>query len=157
LTVMDNASPGWRTATVAVERPPVALRSGLIATMRSSVPVADLEPFRSMPRNPPPLAAGEPRRLYTCAEHAGSTALRAGRWRLDQKERDPRTLGDSERIRWWCPMHPSVTSEKPGGACRECGGMELRPRVVVYAPVGQVLAVPQSAVVDTGDRRVVFI
>jgi hypothetical protein len=157
LTVMDKASPGWRTATVVVERPTGALRTGLIATVTSSVPVAEFEPFRSMPRNPPTLAAGEPRRLYTCAEHVDSTALRPGRCPLDQKERDPRTLGDSERVRWWCPMHPSVTSEKPGVTCRECGGMELRPRVVAYAPAGQVLAVPQSAVVDTGDRRVVFV
>ena len=35
--------------------------------------------------------------------------------------------------------------------------MELRPRVVIYAPAGQVLAVPQSAVVDTGERKVVFV
>jgi len=54
-------------------------------------------------------------------------------------------------------MHPVVTVEEPGATCRECGGMELRPRVVVYAPAGQVLAVPESAVVDTGERKVVFV
>ncbi len=35
--------------------------------------------------------------------------------------------------------------------------MVLRPRVVAYAPPGQVLAVPQSAVIDTGRQQVVFV
>jgi hypothetical protein len=54
-------------------------------------------------------------------------------------------------------MHPEVTAEKPGAICRDCGGMALRPRVLAHAPAGQVLAVPQSAVIDSGDRRVVFV
>ena len=54
-------------------------------------------------------------------------------------------------------MHPAVTADQAGASCRECGGMALRPRVVIYAPAGQVLAVPQSAVVDTGERKVVFV
>jgi hypothetical protein len=68
-----------------------------------------------------------------------------------------RELADFERVRWWCPMHPAVAAGKPGASCRECGGMELRPRAVAYAPAGQVLAVPQSAVIDTGSRQVVFV
>ena len=35
----------------------------MIVTIRSSVPVADLDPFRSMPRNPPAPTPGEPRRF----------------------------------------------------------------------------------------------
>lgn len=35
--------------------------------------------------------------------------------------------------------------------------MVLVPRVVSYSPAGQVLAVPESAVVDTGSRTVVFV
>ena len=54
-------------------------------------------------------------------------------------------------------MHPGVTADRAGASCRECGGMALRPRVSSYAPAGQVLAVPQSAVVDTGARKVVFV
>ena len=153
----DRSGRGDRLATVVIDRLPREVRGGLIVTIRSSVPVADLEPFRSMPRNPPAPAPGEPRRLYACPDHADSTALQAGRCPLDRKDRVPRPLGELERIRWWCPMHPSVTAEKAGASCRECGGMELRPRVVIYAPAGQVLAVPQSAVVDTGERRVVFV
>ena len=35
--------------------------------------------------------------------------------------------------------------------------MVLKPRVISYAPAGQVLAVPVSAVVDAGARKVVFV
>ena len=67
------------------------------------------------------------------------------------------TLDDLERLSWWCPMHPDVVAEKPGAVCERCGGMRLQPRIVHYAPERQVLAVPQSAVVDSGDRKVVFV
>ncbi len=144
-------------ATVAVDKPPDGLRTGMIAGVRFLAAVAEMEPFRSMPRNPPVPAPGEPRRLYACADHADSTGLEPGPCPLDRKEREPRVLGELERVRWWCPMHPDVTSDRPGASCRTCGGMTLRPRVIVYAPPGQVLAVPQSAVVDTGERKVVFV
>jgi YHS domain-containing protein len=63
----------------------------------------------------------------------------------------------NQRVGWWCPMHPGVVADRPGGHCRECGGMALVPRVVTYRPAGQVLSVPESAVVDTGTRAVVFV
>jgi hypothetical protein len=153
----DDQAGAWRRATARVETPPAELRGGLVATVLAEVPVATLEPFCSMPRTPPPLAAGEPRVLFVCPNHEDSTALAPGRCPLDGKEHEPRPLGDLERIRWWCPMHPAVAADRPGGSCRECGGMALRPRAIVFAPDGQVLAVPQSAVVDTGERTVAFI
>ena len=81
----------------------------------------------------------------------------AGRCPIDQKQREPRPLSDYQRLRWWCPMHPNVTADRPGAVCKACGGMALKPRVISYAPAGQVLAVPQSAVVDAGARKVVFV
>lgn len=54
-------------------------------------------------------------------------------------------------------MHPKVTAENRGAKCNECGGMILVPRVVTYRPKGQVLAVPETAVIDTGTRRVVYV
>jgi hypothetical protein len=155
--VREDGDGGWRRATILIDGSPGQLRSGMIASVRSEIPIATLEPFRSMPRTPPPLAPGEPRVLYVCADHADSTALVPGRCPLDGKEREQRTLGGLERMRWWCPMHPAVVAEKPGAKCRECGGMELRPRAIVFAPAGQVLAVPQTAVVDTGERTVAFV
>jgi hypothetical protein len=150
---------GWESAraTIAIDPPPRALRGGMIARIRFHILLAALEPFHSMPRNPPPVAPGEVRQVYVCPDHAETVTLQPGRCSLDGIEKEPRSLGVQERIRWWCPMHPSVTAEKSGAVCRDCGGMALKPRVITYAPAGQVLAVPQSAVVDTGARTVVFV
>ena len=54
-------------------------------------------------------------------------------------------------------MHPKVVADRPGSTCGECGGMALVPRVVTYRPAGEVLAVPESAVIDTGSRTVVYV
>ena len=64
---------------------------------------------------------------------------------------------DNQRLGWWCPMHPNVTADRADESCKECGGMKLIPRVVTYRPPGKVLTVPESAVVDTGTRAVVFV
>ncbi len=119
--------------------------------------MAELDPFRAMPMNPPARKPGEPWRIYLCHDHPETIALEAGRCSIDGKTRMSQTLGELERLRWWCPMHPDVIADKAGTVCNKCGGMELKPRVVFYAPKGQVLAVPQSAVVDTGARKVVFV
>ncbi len=156
--VRDKLNAGEvESATVTIERPPEPLREGMIASVRFRQAVAELEPFRTMPRNPPVPATGEPRRLYACPDHADSTGVEPGRCPLDRKDRELRVLGELERVRWWCPMHPDVTADRAGLTCRACGGMVLRPRVITYVPAGQVLAVPQTAVVDTGERKVVFI
>jgi len=144
-------------ATIVIEDPPRALRGGMIGTVRFRVAVATLEPFRSMPRDPPPVVPGEPRTQYVCPDHPAAIALEPERCPIDGNEKEPRPLAARERIRWWCPMHPSVTAEKRGAVCRACGGMALQPRVIGYAPAGQVLVVPQSAVVDTGARTTVFV
>jgi hypothetical protein len=55
-----------------------------------------------------------------------------------------------------CPMH-DVVRDAPG-TCEQCGGMTLVPRVIPGGPrPGDVLAVPETAVVDTGARRLVYV
>jgi hypothetical protein len=54
-------------------------------------------------------------------------------------------------------MHPKVVADRAGASCDECGGMALIARVVTYAPRGEVLAVPERAVIDTGTRAVVYL
>jgi hypothetical protein len=54
-------------------------------------------------------------------------------------------------------MHPKVSADSPGAECRECNGMKLLPRVVTFTPVGEVLAVPETAVIDTGTKKVVYV
>ena len=129
----------------------------MIAIVRITIPMAALEPFRSLPSDPPRLYPGEPRIVYACPDHSEALAIHAGRCPIDRKQQDPRALSDFQRVRWWCPMHPSVTADRPREVCKECGGMLLEPRLISYAPAGQVLTVPGSAVVDAGARKVVFV
>lgn len=49
-----------------------------------------------------------------------------------------------------CPMHPEMVSENPG-ECEICG-MDL-----LKVEKGVVMAVPKSAVLDTGKRRIVYV
>lgn len=55
--------------------------------------------------------------------------------------------------RYICPMHPEVEQEQPG-RCGKCG-MFLEK--VAMPPGGAALAVPESSVIDTGARKVVFV
>src|SRR5262249_30593551 len=75
----------------------------------------------------------------------------------DQKRLHRVTLASDQRLRWWCPMHPDVTSDNADSACEQCGGMKLVARLVRYRPAGEVLAVPESAVIDTGKHKLVYI
>jgi Cu(I)/Ag(I) efflux system membrane fusion protein len=54
-------------------------------------------------------------------------------------------------------MHPRVVAAREGSKCESCGGMVLVPRIITYGPTGEVLAVPESAVIDTGSRTVVYV
>jgi hypothetical protein len=140
------------------EDPARSLRPGSRVIARFRKPVADLEPFRSLPSDPPPLRKGEPRTVYTCPSHADILVEKPGKCPTDGKDNlEPRPLLANQRLGWWCPMHPQITADRPGLACKESNGMVLVPRVVTYRPAGQVLALPESAVVQTGTRSVVFV
>jgi Cu(I)/Ag(I) efflux system membrane fusion protein len=56
-------------------------------------------------------------------------------------------------VRYTCPMHPQVISDQPG-RCPICGMFLVK----MEAPANPgVLAVPESAVIDTGERKVVYL
>lgn len=63
--------------------------------------------------------------------------------------------------RWWCYMHPSVRRSSPG-SCPECGmplelsTNEADERAAPSTPE-PVLAVPRSAVLETGSRHLVYV
>lgn len=58
-----------------------------------------------------------------------------------------------EKDMWICPMCPEVLEGEPGD-CPECGmALEKKPAALK----GSVLAVPKGAVLDTGERRLVYV
>ncbi len=120
-------------------------------------PIERIEPFRSRPTVPPPLVPGEPRRLYSCMEHANVVRDTPGRCPREGAGLMARGLDANQRVRWWCPMHPEVTADRLGSTCEACGGMVLVPRVVSYRPPGKVLGVPSSAVIEDGSRTLVYV
>jgi hypothetical protein len=151
------AESGVLLVPIDVENPPLGLRPGMTVTVRIQVPVADIEPFRSMPRTVPPIVPDSVREVFGCAEHPDVLKTKPGKCPLGKNELDRRPLAENQRVDWWCPMHPKVTSDAAGAKCDECNGMILLPRVVTFMPVGEVLAVPETAVIDTGMKRVVYL
>jgi membrane fusion protein, copper/silver efflux system len=64
--------------------------------------------------------------------------------------------GGKARVVYWCPMHPSHVQDAPG-KCDECDGMDLQRKEVPAAGPDDVPALPETAVVDTGKRKVVYV
>ncbi len=133
------------------------LQPGMFVTARLEYAIANLEPFRSQPFDAPPLAEGEQRTAFVCPDHADVVSTTAGKCPRDGLELEELPLLDNQRLRWWCSMHPEATADEPGHQCEKCDGMELAPRIVTYNPPGQVLAVPETAVVDHGARKIVYV
>jgi hypothetical protein len=118
---------------------------------------ADLEPYRSQPRDAPPLEANDPRTAYVCPQHPHVVRGKAGRCPLDAATLQPIPLATNERLEWQCPLHPQIRSRMRDAVCPQCADLPLWPAVAAYAPAKMVLAVPASAVIDTGEGQVVFV
>jgi len=157
--IVTDDSPARRPLVrLAVVDPEGALRPGMSVTARVLCPVAEREPFRSLPARAPALRKGDLRALYVCPAHPEVVREKPALCPVDRNnelERQP--LLANQRAGWWCPMHPKVAADRAGLTCQECGRMALVPRVVTYRPPDEVLAVPESAVVDTGERTVVYV
>jgi hypothetical protein len=155
----SHLNAGTRSLQVWLEinNPKQELRPGMLVMARLEVPAAQIEPFRSMPTDPPAVRPGELRQVFFCPQHPDTLYDHLGRCPEDQNELEARLLEDNQRVQWWCPMHPKVTADKPGCTCQKCKGMVLLPRVLTYNPAGEVLALPESALVDTGSRKVVYL
>lgn len=152
-----SSATGRFRVVIVVEDPGLVLRSRHSARAVIRVPMSQMEPFRSMPADPPPWTQDEPRAVYACPDHPEVVRAAPGRCPKDKAELERRPLAEDARVRWWCPMHPEVTAERPGAECKPCDGMKLVPRVISFRPGGMVLAVPEGAIVETGDRTIAYV
>jgi len=153
-------------ALVRMQISPYRLQLGGIATTTieyrelmseaDQVSLADLEPYRSQPRGVPELSAEEARKAYVCPNHPQQVSARPDRCPLDGAELVAQDLTANERLRWSCPLHTSKVSESPGEHCEHCAGLSLVPAVIAYAPARAVLAVPESAVIESDGLQIVF-
>jgi Cu(I)/Ag(I) efflux system membrane fusion protein len=161
--VHPHLDPSTRTNAVRFEldNPGHKLRPGMFATVRIRTPLSEVDPFASLASESieanPPIRPAEPREYFACPSHPNVMMDQPGECPKCAAELDRRPLNENERLTWWCPMHPKVTSDKPGGECEECSGMKLVSKLLLFAKPGEVLSVPERAVIDTGSRQIVYV
>lgn len=136
---------------------PASWRLGMSAQVVVASPLDQIEPYRSLSREPPPIRKGEPRVAYVARDNPAIIRLQPGKSPIDNTELLRVALESNQRLDWWCPMHPEVVAQEDGHECAKCNGMKLLPRIVTYAPPGHVLVVPASAVIDTGSKRLAYV
>jgi membrane fusion protein, copper/silver efflux system len=104
-----------------------------------------------MELEPRKLAPGS-RVVYVCPAHPEVTSDKPGECPKDKKKLQFRIVSEASRTveTWACPMHPDKTA---GGKlqCPDCG------QQMKHLQTEELLAVPFSAVIDTGLRKVVFL
>ena len=104
-----------------------------------------------MPLDPRVLAPGA-RLVYVCPDHPEVASDKPGVCPKDQKKLGFRIVSDTTKLTdlWACPMHPERTA---GGKlqCPDCG------TTMKHVESEELLAVPASAVIDTGVRKIVFL
>ncbi|MGC1272235.1 MAG: efflux RND transporter periplasmic adaptor subunit [Planctomycetaceae bacterium] len=126
-----------------LENPGHILRPGMYATVRLTTPLAETEPFRSeiAGRQAPPPGA-DPAALIAWQEDCPVTGLKLG------------SMGK--------PLPVSVAGETVYICCKGCED-KLKKSPAEYLaklappPEGAVLTVPQTAVIDTGERQIVYV
>jgi membrane fusion protein, copper/silver efflux system len=146
--IQPHLDPTTRTVEVryAIPNPGHRLRPGMFATLTLKAPMAGMPAFahrttKSEPSGPTAKARSEPATAEE-QENCPVTAAKLG------------SMGD--------PISVQVEGRKIWTCCAACPPkLEAEPaRYLVRlaaAPRGQVLSIPESAVIDTGTRKVVYI
>jgi hypothetical protein len=148
---------GPRELRIRISDGPPSLVAGASVDVIAQVPLASVEPYRSQPRNPPPLSAGAPRSYFVCPDHPAWIRTRGGKCPFDDRPLEERPLRDDQRLEWTCKWHADVHHPQEGNTCPHCQRPCTSPSVVSYVPPGEVLVVPESAVIDTGAHQIVFV
>jgi membrane fusion protein, copper/silver efflux system len=90
--------------------------------------------------------------VYTCPAHPDVVSDQPGTCPKDGKPLRFQIVSEARRLaeEWICPLHPDVPGD-PKGKCPKCGG-DMK-----HVHAEQILAVPVTAVIDTGSRKMVFL
>jgi Cu(I)/Ag(I) efflux system membrane fusion protein len=106
-----------------------------------------------------PMPAEDNKKItYTCVMHPEIRQDKPGNCPKCGMTLVPEKSAEEKKVVYICPMHPEITSAEPG-KCEKCKAfmdMDLEPRLV-EATTGEVLVVPETAVIDTGMKKVVYI
>ena len=173
LSPKSASSPTQTPSTLALA---LALASTLAPNEMVRVlwrtPLVQIAPYRSQPRGAPELKRGEPRVAWLCPRHPEHVHVAPGKCEHDSEQLEGLPLADHQRIRWQCAKHPEFLSTGPAdsagsadsadsadatGVCPKCPSVPLVARVITYAPEGKVLAIPESAVIDTGREQLAYV
>ena len=96
----------------SISNPPRDLAAGMIAVVRVKVSIAGIEPFCSLPADPPRCQRAI-RDGFSLPDHPENPTTKPGSCPIDRKQYEFRSLSDYERLRWWCPIHPQCNG-RPG-------------------------------------------
>lgn len=153
---MMDAATRTNAVRFSIDNEGNALRPGMYATVQIEVPLVEFEPYRSMASSGPATATSGLSEYYVCPVHPDVVEAGPGQCPIGREKLERRTLTANRRLIWACPMHPEVTALQSGASCPKCG-MKLMPVFLEAAPRGQVLAIPELAVIDTGTKQVVYV
>lgn len=95
---------------------------------------------------------------YTCVMHPEVRQDKPGNCPKCGMKLVPDGGSRDKRLVYVCPMHPEIASAEPG-KCEKCKAfmdMDLEPRLLAVT-TGEVLVVPETAVIDTGNKKVVYL
>lgn len=143
---------------VDIENSALKLKPGMFLTATIKVPISGIEPFKSASEKHEPVKV-ENKTIFYCPMHpevrsdkADASCAKCGGMKLVPMP------AEDKKVIYVCPMHPEVISAEPG-KCEKCKAfmdMDLEPKLV-SATTGEVLVVPETAVIDTGMKKVVYI
>ncbi|MFM2095073.1 MAG: hypothetical protein RIS70_2197, partial [Planctomycetota bacterium] len=162
-------STGQGVATIELTAPAGSLVPGQFLVLLAHRSLAELEPYRSQPRGSFTLAENEPRRVFHSDRSPQQMFLKGGKSPFLDGQLVERRLRDNERLLWWTPADTGASfASSPGLSASSLPGLRedlaqrfpeqlLVPTVLAYAPDNQVLAVPDSSIVETTDGTIVFL
>lgn len=154
-------STGQGVVTVELTAPAGSLAPGQFVAFLAHRSLAELEPYRSQPRGTFTRAEDEPRKVFHSDRSPQQMFFKGGKSPFLDGQLVERRLRDNERLMWWTPAERRSTSDFSASARDDLAQRFpeplLVPTIVAYAPEDEVLAVPDSAIVETPDGTIVFL